>query len=196
MNVKRRIGIYAGSFNPVHNGHIALALHLIEKDIVDEVWVVVSPQNPLKNRNELIDNNLRLQMARLAFDGNPKIIVSDVEFRLPLPSYTIDTLDYLQTQHKDYQFSILIGEDNIQTFDKWKNYNKILEFYSVLVYPRQSGVGQPTKTLQHPNIKHITAPNIDISSTEIRKRLKQNLSIEGLTPDVVTRFIDRHRLYR
>ncbi len=196
MNAKRRIGIYAGSFNPVHNGHIALALHLIEKNMVDEVWVVVSPQNPLKNKNELIDNNLRLQMARLAFEGNPKIIVSDVEFKLPSPSYTIDTLDYLQTQHKDYQFSILIGEDNIKTFDKWKNYHKILELYSVLVYPRQSGVEQQTKTLQHPNIKHITAPNINISSTEIRKRLKQNLSIEGLTPDVVVRFIDRHRLYR
>lgn len=196
-NAKRKIGIYPGSFNPIHNGHIALALYLTDKQIVDEVWVVVSPQNPLKSTDGLIDNDLRLQMACLAFEDSPKVVVLDVEFYLPRPSYTIDTLNFLQARHADYLFYLLIGEDNIATFDKWKNYDTILKRYSLLVYPRQSGSGveQPKKILQYPNVEYIIAPNIDISSSEIRKRLKQNLSIKGLTPDTVIRFIEKNRLY-
>ena len=138
-NRRKRIGIYSGSFNPVHNGHISLAKYLLDSDIVDEVWIVVSPLNPLKTTSdELIADELRLQMAKIAFEGIRDTKVSDVEFCLPRPSYTIDTLNYLQKQYPDYHFFLLIGEDNMAVFDKWKDYKEILRKYTVLVYPRHA----------------------------------------------------------
>ena len=123
----------------MHNGHISLAKYLLDSDIVDEVWIVVSPLNPLKTTtNELIADELRLQMAKIAFEGIRDTKVSDVEFRLPRPSYTIDTLNFLQKQCPDYQFFLLIGEDNMAVFDKWKDYKEILRKYTVLVYPRHA----------------------------------------------------------
>ena len=180
---KYNVCVYSGSFNPIHNGHIALAEYLIDRQIVDEVWVIITPQNPLKPSNTLINDNLRLQMARLALEGRKGIVVSDVEIHLPKPSYTIDTL------------RLLIGQDTVAIFDKWKSYRQILHDFRVLVYPRN--VATITEHLKYPEMQLLTdAPTVDISSTDIRNRVKSGLPITGLLPDAVAEFIAEHRLYR
>jgi len=184
-----KIGIYSGSFNPIHFGHIKLAKYLITSNLVDEVWLVVSPQNPLKDRECLADDNLRLQMAKIAFKNEPKIKVSDLEFHLPKPSYTIDTLNFLQKQHPQNQFFLLIGADNAAVFDQWKNYDEILEKFNVLCYPRENF---PKKSEKFPKIKFIDAPMINISSTKIRNRLKNNIPCDDLLPKNVLEFIEKN----
>jgi len=187
-----KIGIYSGSFNPIHFGHIKLAKYLITGKLVDEVWLIVSPQNPLKQQDDLADDYLRLQMAKIAFENEPKISVSDVEFHLPKPSYTIDTLNFLQQKHPQNQFFLLIGADNTAVFDEWKNYSEILEKFNVLCYPRENF---PQKSDKFPQIKFIAAPMINISSTEIRNRLKNNLSCDNLLPKNVLEVIKKNAVY-
>ena len=195
-NRRKRIGIYSGSFNPVHNGHISLAKYLLDSDIVDEVWIVVSPLNPLKTTtNELIADEWRLQMAKIAFEGIRDTKVSDVEFCLPRPSYTIDTLNFLQNQYSDYQFFLLIGEDNMAIFDKWKNYDEILRKYTVLVYPRHADTNMSDNVLRYTNIHKIDAPYIDISSTDIRRRIRQQQPLTDMLPKAVIDFIKSNSLY-
>ena len=192
---KHNVCIYSGSFNPIHNGHIALAEYLIDRQIVDEVWVIITPQNPLKPSNTLINDNLRLQMARLALEGRKGIVVSDVEIHLPKPSYTIDTLRFLQSKYPLYGFCLLIGQDNVAIFDKWKSYRQILHDFRVLVYPRN--IATTTEHLKYPEMQLLTdAPTVDISSTDIRSRVKSGLPITGLLPDAVAEFIAEHRLYK
>ena len=192
---KYNVCVYSGSFNPIHNGHIALAEYLVDRQIVDEVWVIITPQNPLKPSNTLINDNLRLQMARLALEGRKGIVVSDVEIHLPKPSYTIDTLRFLQSQYPLYGFCLLIGQDNVAIFDKWKSYRQILHDFRVLVYPRN--VATTTEHLKYPEMQLLTdAPTVDISSTDIRSRVKSGLPITGLLPDAVAEFIAEHRLYK
>lgn len=192
---KYNVCVYSGSFNPIHNGHIALAEYLIDRQIVDEVWVIITPQNPLKPSNTLINDNLRLQMARLALEGRKGIVVSDVEIHLPKPSYTIDTLRFLQLQYPLYSFCLLIGQDNVTIFDKWKSYRQILQDFRVLVYPRSGAT--TTEQLKYPEMQLLTdAPTVDISSTDIRNRVKSGLPITGLLPDAVADFITEHRLYK
>lgn len=192
---KYNVCVYSGSFNPIHNGHIALAEYLIDRQIVDEVWVIITPQNPLKPSNTLINDNLRLQMARLALEGRKGIVVSDVEIHLPKPSYTIDTLRFLQSQYPLYSFCLLIGQDNVTIFDKWKSYRQILQDFRVLVYPRSGAT--TTEQLKYPEMQLLTdAPTVDISSTDIRNRVKSGLPITGLLPDAVAEFITEHRLYK
>lgn len=192
---KYNVCVYSGSFNPIHNGHIALAEYLIDRQIVDEVWVIITPQNPLKPSNTLINDNLRLQMARLALEGRKSIVVSDVEIHLPKPSYTIDTLRFLQSQYPLYSFCLLIGQDNVTIFDKWKSYRQILQDFRVLVYPRSGAT--TTEQLKYPEMQLLTdAPTVDISSTDIRNRVKSGLPITGLLPDAVAEFITEHRLYK
>lgn len=192
---KYNVCVYSGSFNPIHNGHIALAEYLIDRQIVDEVWVIITPQNPLKPSNTLINDNLRLQMARLALEGRKGIVVSDVEIHLPKPSYTIDTLRFLQSQYPLYSFCLLIGQDNVTIFDKWKSYRQILHDFRVLVYPRNGAT--TTEHLKYPEMQLLTdAPTVDISSTDIRRRVKSGLPITGLLPDAVAEFIAEHRLYK
>ncbi|MDR0831225.1 MAG: nicotinate-nucleotide adenylyltransferase [Prevotellaceae bacterium] len=187
-----KIGIYSGSFNPIHFGHIELAKYLIDNNLVDEVWVVVSPQNPLKKVENLADDFLRLKMAKLAFRGEKKIKVSDIEFRLPKPSYSIDTLNFLQKQHPKTDFCLLIGADNVPIFDKWKNYSEILEKFTVMVYPRDN---YEQKSEKFPQMQFINAPKFNISSTEIRERLSKNLSCENLLPQKVEEFVLKHKIY-
>lgn len=192
---KYNVCVYSGSFNPIHNGHIALAEYLVDRQIVDEVWVIITPQNPLKPSDTLINDNLRLQMARLALEGRKGIVVSDVEIHLPKPSYTIDTLRFLQSQYPLYGFCLLIGQDNVAIFDKWKSYRQILHDFRVLVYPRNGAT--KTEHLKYPEMQLLTdAPTVDISSTDIRNRVKSGLPITGLLPDAVAEFIAEHRLYR
>ena len=192
---KYNVCVYSGSFNPIHNGHIALAEYLVDRQIVDEVWVIITPQNPLKPSDILINDNLRLQMARLALEGRKGIVVSDVEIHLPKPSYTIDTLRFLQSQYPLYGFRLLIGQDNVAIFDKWKSYRQILHDFRVLVYPRNGAT--KTEHLKYPEMQLLTdAPTVDISSTDIRSRVKSGLPITGLLPDAVAEFIAEHRLYK
>ena len=188
----KKTGIYSGSFNPIHFGHIKLAKYLIASKLVDEVWLIVSPQNPLKQQDDLMDDNLRLKMAKIAFENEPKISVSDVEFHLPKPSYTIDTLNFLQKQHPQYQFFLLIGADNAAVFDKWKNYTEILEKFTVLCYPREKF---PQKSEKFPQIQFIDAPMINISSTKIRNHLRNNLLCNELMPKNILEFIEKNNVY-
>jgi nicotinate-nucleotide adenylyltransferase len=190
---KMKIGIYSGSFNPIHLGHTALADYIIEHSDLDEIWLVVSPHNPLKNEAGLLDDKTRLEMAKLAVAGFPRIKVSDVEFFLPKPSYTIQTLNYLSGKFPENEYTLIIGADNLEVFDKWRDYKKILSAYRVFVYPRE-GFGRGIPKEYSPAI-FIDAPLFNISSTEIRKKIKQGEDVEDFLNAKVWKFIRVHKLY-
>ncbi len=187
-----KTGLFFGSFNPIHNAHIALAKHLQTKGL-DEIWFVVSPQNPLKKSADLLSDELRLHLAKMALQNEDKLHVSDVEFSLPKPSYTIETLRFLQSQHPEHQFVLLIGADNVALFDRWKNYDEILRDFEVWAYPRQ---GFPSESAQFPQIKFVDAPLFNLSATEIRKRVQAGETIENLVPQNVADFIREKLLYK
>ena len=177
-----QIALYFGSFNPIHFGHIALAQYVLRKGGFDEVWLMLSPNNPLKEKNCLWDENLRLSLAQQALKDEPHIRVSNFEFSLPRPSYTIDTLTALSRTYPPHRFSLIIGSDNMALFNRWKNYRQILDNYPVIVYPRK---GDDLNALQqqYPQMQILKeAPLLDISSTEIRQRIKENKDISHLTP--------------
>ena len=176
-----RTGVYGGSFNPIHNGHVSLARHLIQEGLVDEVWLIVSPQNPFKADATLLDEQLRLQLAQLAVAGEPGIAVSDVEFSLPRPSFMSATLRALSARYPQRQFSLIIGADNWQRFAQWHESHWILEHYPLIVFPRP---GHPLGTLP-PWVRQARTPLLDISSTWIRGQLPSPAySGQGLAPQV------------
>jgi nicotinate-nucleotide adenylyltransferase len=181
-----KIAIYSGSFNPIHNGHIAIAEAALEEGF-DEVWMIVSPQNPHKKEEELWPFEMRFKMVELAVKDRPRIKVSDCENDLPRPSYTIKTLEFLQNKWPRHQFRLLIGGDNLQKFRNWKDFQRIIDQFGLLVYPRAHQSENPFGDV--PNIIHFTAPLLDISSSDIRKRLLENRSITGLLPDNVAKFL-------
>lgn len=181
-----QIAVYSGSFNPVHNGHIAVAKAALTQGI-DEVWLIVSPQNPHKKEGDLWPFDLRIKLAELAVTDLTSIKISDCENFLPLPSYTINTLEYLRDTYPSNQFRLLVGEDNLVRFHLWKDYQRILDFFGLIIYPRSQG--QKKKFLNFPNSVRIKAPYLDVSSTEIRKRLSDNNSIHDLVPPTVEKYI-------
>ena len=181
-----KIAIYSGSFNPIHNGHIAVAEAALAEGS-DEVWMVVSPQNPHKREVELWPFEERLKMVELAVFDKANIKSSDCENSLPRPSYTINTLEFLQRNYPEHSFRLLIGGDNLLKFHLWKDYRKIIETFGLIVYPRYSN--EIDRFDNHRNIQRIKAPLLDISSSEIRKRLKQNESVHGLVSTEVEKFI-------
>ena len=181
-----KIAVYSGSFNPVHNGHLAIAKAALAAGY-DEVWMVISPQNPHKNEEELWPFEDRLKMVELAILNQPGLKASDCENHLARPSYTIHTLKYLKKNNPQHQFRLLIGEDNLLNFYQWKDYQQIIRIFGLIVYPRASAHGHPVE--QSPDIFRIKAPLLNISSSEIRKRLTENQSISGLVPIEVERFI-------
>ncbi|MCE1197597.1 MAG: nicotinate-nucleotide adenylyltransferase [Marinilabiliales bacterium] len=185
-----KIALYFGSFNPIHKGHLAIAEAALREGS-DEVWLVVSPLNPHKQDQELWPFELRLEMARIATNGMTGIRVSDCEAGLPRPSYTIQTLDYLQPLYPNDQFRVLIGGDNLAGFRRWKAYDRILSRYGLIVYPRSSGSEIPAGFEQQVQI--IRAPLLDISASEIRRKLREGLSISDLVPEVVDTFIREKR---
>lgn len=192
----RRIGIYGGSFNPVHCGHIAIAQHLVCRGWVDEVWMVRSPRNPLKPADGLLDDAERLAMLRLAVRGRRGLHVSTVEDDLPTPSYTIDTLRTLSLRHPDCAFHLAVGADNWAIFDRWRAYDEILRCYHLLVYPRPGCALPEPDAARWPTVRFVTdAPLFDVSSTDIRRRLAAGLSVRGLVPPAVGRYIAERRLY-
>lgn len=193
MEKKEHIGLYFGSFNPIHYGHLILANHIVQATDLDKIWFVVSPQNPLKSKNLLIDNKTRLNLVNLAIEGNDNFFASDVEFSLPIPSYTINTLQVLNASYPDKDFSIIIGEDNLCNFHRWKDYDKIINSYNIYVYPREGS--EYTNLIEHSQIHMVDAPLINISSSYIRKLVKDGMDIRYLLPEKVREAIERDKLY-
>ena len=193
-NTKKRIGVFSGSFNPIHLGHQKLAEYLIEYQIVDNVWFVVSPCNPLKKQNELLDEYIRLDMLMLSIQHQPLFKASDVEFCMPIPSFSIDTLHVLSTQYTDYQFFLIIGSDNALVFDQWKDYQQILNEYSVLVYPRR-GYDFAEVVDKYPQMQLLSTPFYDISSTQIRDSIAQKKDVSKWLHPSVYQFIIENNLY-
>ncbi len=188
------IALYFGSFNPIHIGHLIIANTIVQNEHVDKVWFVVSPQNPFKKSNSLLSEFDRLDLVREAIDSNDRLGVTDVEFNMPKPSYTIDTLTYLKEKHPNYNFSLIIGEDNLKSFPKWKNYEQILLEHSVLVYPRPSSVNSNLRN--HVAIKMIDAPLLDISATFIREAIRKGRDIQYLVPEKVKELIEARKLFK
>lgn len=188
-----RVGLFFGSFNPIHIGHLAIANIMVESTDLEQVWFVVSPQNPLKKAESLAHEFDRLDMVEVAIYDNPKLRATNIEFEMPKPSYTVDTLAYLSDKYPDYQFSLIIGEDNLKSFPKWKNYEVILNQYGLNVYPRPNTGKSQLKG--HPSVKWIKAPLFNISATFIRNLLQQNKSIKYLVPDSVIEVIKSRKLY-
>lgn len=190
------IGLFFGTFNPIHIGHLALANYMLEFTEMKEVWFVVSPQNPLKKRSNLLDDYQRLEMVHLAVDHFHQFKVSDIEFSLPKPSYTTKTLAVLKEKYPEKEFSIIMGEDNIKTIHKWKNYEYLLDNYKVFVYPRYDEVNNDIEETLHPNIILTKAPNIQISSSFIRSGLKKNKNLRFFLPIKVYSYINDMHFYK
>ncbi len=187
------IGLYFGSFNPVHTGHLIIANHVAYNADLKQVWFVVSPQNPFKSAGSLLNQYHRLHLIRTAIEGENKLRASSVEFKLPKPSYTIDTLTYLKEKHPEHDFSIIMGSDGLQNIDKWKNYEMILKDHRIFVYKRP---GYKIRTDLSANIIALTAPLLEISSTRIREMIREKISIRFLVPDVVKEEIEQNGYYR
>ena len=187
------IGLFFGSFNPIHSGHLVIANMMVELSDLDKVWFVVSPQNPLKRSNNLLHEFDRLDMVRAAIHDNYKLEANDAEFNLPKPSYTVNTLAYLAEKHPEKKFKVIIGEDNLLNFERWKNYQVILDHFGLYVYPRPNTQPSPLKT--HPHVKFVDAPLMDISATFIRNCVKKNKSIRYLVPDPVEEIIRSRGYY-
>lgn len=188
-----KVGLFFGSFNPIHTGHLILANVMVETTDIDKIWFIVSPQNPFKKSNSLLHEFDRLDMVRQAVYDNYNLEVNDVEFHMPKPSYTIDTLAYLTDKHPDKEFTLIIGEDNLSHFHKWKNYEQILE-YGLYVYPRPNA--QKTDLHHHSKVKLVDSPMIDISATFIRKCVQNEQSIKYLVPSIVAEMIESKGFYK
>ena len=189
------IGLFGGSFNPIHNGHVRLAKSLLQEAALDEVWFLVSPQNPFKQDQQLLDDDKRLQLVRLALKEEPQLMASDFEFHLPKPSYTWNTLQALEREYPERKFTLLIGGDNWEAFDKWYRYEDILKRYPIIVYPRE-GSKVPDVKFQVSDIQIVETPLINISSTQIRQRLQEGKSVRGLVNTEVAMVIEQEHLYR
>ena len=187
-----KVGLYFGSFNPIHIGHLIIANHIVNTTTLDKIWFVISPQNPFKSASSLLNEYHRLHMVNAAIDGEAKLKASNVEFKLPKPSYTIDTLTYLTEKYPQHKFSILLGSDSFQNLDKWKNYQTLIKNYSFYIYKRP-GI-EITETFGA-NINISDAPLLNISSTYIRNLIKEKKSIRFLVPDVVKDEIERNGYY-
>jgi nicotinate-nucleotide adenylyltransferase len=191
-----KIGLYFGTFNPIHVGHLIIANHMAEHSDLDQVWMVVTPHNPLKKKSTLLDDYHRLQMVHLATEDFPKIKPSDIEFKLAQPNYTVNTLVHLQEKYPDHEFSLIMGEDNLKSFHKWKNYEAILEHHDIYVYPRISSEIENLTFKNHPKIHLIDAPVVEISSTFIRDNIKKGKNVQPLLPLKVWEYIDHNNFYR
>jgi nicotinate-nucleotide adenylyltransferase len=191
-----KIGLYFGTFNPIHIGHLIIANHLAEYSGLDQIWMVVTPHNPLKNKQTLLDDYQRLQLVFLATEDYPKIKPSDIEFKLPQPNYTVNTLAHLQEKYPQHIFSLIMGEDNLKSLHKWKNHEVILQNYEIYVYPRISS-GEDNLTFKNnPKIHVIDAPVVEISSTFIRENIKNKKNVQPLLPSKVWEYIDHNNLYK
>lgn len=191
--ISRTIGLLFGSFNPLHSGHLMLSQYLVEFTDVDEIWFVVSPLNPFKTQDTLLADQHREKMVRLAIEDNPKFDASDIEFKMPKPSYTIDTLSKLSEQYPHYELRLICGTDILPDFHKWKNYEQILKNYTIMVYNRPGSWEHPFA--DHPSFQFVNAPMVDISSTFIRQAIKQQKDLRYFLPEKVYQYILEMHFY-
>lgn len=189
----RKIGLFFGSFNPIHIGHLIIANAMLQHSDLDEVWLVVSPQNPLKERKSLLADSQRLEMVRRAIDDNYRLRACDIEFRLPIPSYTSLTLAHLGEQYPDKEFCLIMGSDNLATFKRWRNWESIIENYSLFVYPRPGS--ETCELADHPHVTMVKVPMIDISSTYIREQIRDKKDVRYLLPDEVYQYLTEMHFY-
>lgn len=191
----KRIGLFFGSFNPIHTGHLIIAEYMATRTELQQVWFVVSPHNPLKQRSTLANDFDRLHMVQLAIDDNPRLKASNIEFSLPKPSYTIDTMVYLHEKYPQYEFSLIMGSDNLESLHKWKNFELLLERYPIHIYQREGNLANGS-SLPKGDIRYYDVPMMKISSTFIRESIAAGHSIRYMVPDSVYQFLDGSRLYR
>ncbi len=206
MASQKKIGLYFGTFNPIHVGHLTIANYMVEFSDLDEVWMVVTPHNPHKKKKTLLEDIHRLTMVRIALEDYPKLKASNIEFDLPQPNYTVNTLAHLEEKYPDTKFCLIMGEDNLKSFHKWKNYEVILQRYELYVYPRisegkvdsqfyshfEGGQGD----VLHPKIHEVNAPIMELSSTFIRKAIKEGKNIRPMLPQNVWEYLDEMNFYR
>ncbi|MBL0331195.1 MAG: nicotinate-nucleotide adenylyltransferase [Bacteroidetes bacterium] len=188
-----KVGLFFGSFNPIHVGHMVIANYMLANSDLDRIWFVVSPHNPLKEKNSLLPETHRLQMVTLAIGDNNKMKASNIEFKLPQPSYTINTLAHLKEKYPNNDFALIMGSDNLEGFHKWKNYEEILKHYELYVYPRPNIKG--SELFNHKRVKMIDAPLMEISSTSIRKAIKDKKDVRYFVAPAVWEYMREMHFY-
>lgn len=191
-----KVGLYFGSFNPINIGHLVIGNYIAEQSDLDQVWFVVTPHNPFKKKSTLLDNYQRLEMVYRATKDYPKLQPCDIEFNLPQPNYTVNTLAYLQEKYPKHNFSLIMGEDNLKGFHKWKNYQVILENHHIYVYPRISEGPIETQFDSHKKVHRIDAPIMELSSTYIRSAIKKGINIRPMLPHDVWVYLDEMNFYK
>ena len=191
-----KIGLYFGTFNPIHIGHLVIANHLAENSDLDKIWFVITPHSPFKKKSSLLDDQQRFEMVYRATESYDKLEPSNIEFKLPQPNYTINTLTHLYEKHPKYEFSLIMGEDNLKSFHKWKNHEAILEHHEIYVYPRISEGKIETRFDDHKKIHRVDAPIMELSSTFIRSSIKEGKNIRPMLPQYVWEYIDEMNFYR
>lgn len=193
---KNKVGLYFGTFNPIHIGHLAIANYLVENSDLKEIWMVVTPHNPHKKKSTLLDDYQRLHMVHLATDDYDKIKPSNVEFNLPQPNYTVNTLAHLKEKYPDTDFTLIMGEDNLKSLPKWKNHQVLLDDFNIIVYPRISKGEIPTELVDHSSITKINAPIMEISSTMIRNAISQNQDLRYFLHQDVYTYLNEMNFYK
>ena len=200
--MKKHIGLYFGTFNPIHVGHLIIANHIVEFSNLDEVWFVVSPQNPHKEKKSILADFHRLALVDIALEDNDKLKSSNIEFSLPKPSYTVTTLTYIKEKYPEYNFSLIMGEDNLNSLHRWKNYEEILSNHSIMVYPRVMMEGEQmekkpsSEVLEKGQIEFFDAPVMKISASHIRNSIKAEKDVRYLIPPKVHRYLEEMRFYK
>ena len=189
-----KIGLFFGSFNPVHNGHLMIANYICETTDLKKVWLVVSPQNPFKDKESLLNEYDRIHLINLAIENNKNLKASDIEFKLPQPSYTIDTLTHIKEKYPQHEYSLIMGSDNLASIHKWKHYQQIIDNHELYVYKRRGF--ETSAYADNMRIHRLNFPFIDISATFIRQNIKSGISMEYFLPEQVWEYIKENRLYR
>ncbi|MDT0685291.1 nicotinate (nicotinamide) nucleotide adenylyltransferase [Autumnicola psychrophila] len=194
--MNRKVGLFFGTFNPIHIGHLIIANHMAEFSDLEEIWLVVTPHNPLKKKSTLLDNHHRLEMAYRACEPFEKLKPSNIEFGLEQPNYTVKTLLHLQEKFPTNEFCLIMGEDNLKSFHKWKNFEMILENHQLYIYPRISGEKIQNQFKDHPKITRVAAPRMEISATFIRQAISEGKNIGPLLSDSVWEYIQHMNFYK
>lgn len=193
----KKVGLYFGTFNPIHIGHLAIANHMVEYSDLDEVWFVITPLSPFKKKASLLADHHRFHLVELAVEEYDKLKPSNIEFKLPQPNYTVNTLAHITEKYPNIAFSLIMGEDNLKSFHKWKNYEVILDHHHVYVYPRiYDGRVAETQFDEHSKVHKVAAPIMEISSTFIRKAIKEQKNIKPLLSHEVWQYIDEMNFYK